>query len=81
METANGYELSIIAACGIGTVGSTLLGALFLGVITSALPVTNISPFWQMAISGTAIILAVILNARGERKQGRSILKRAETGA
>ena len=90
VETANGYELSIIAACviggvsiagGIGTVGSALLGALFLGVITSALPVINISPFWQMAISGTAIILAVILNARGERKQGRIILKRAETGA
>jgi rhamnose transport system permease protein len=90
VETANGYELSIIAACviggvsiagGIGTVGSALLGALFLGVITSALPVINISPFWQMAISGAAIILAVILNARGERKQGRIILKRAETGA
>lgn len=90
VETANGYELSIIAACviggvsiagGIGTVGSALLGALFLGVITSALPVINISPFWQMAISGTAIILAVILNARGERSKGRIILKRAEHGA
>lgn len=34
-----------------------------------------------MAISGAAIILAVILNARGERKKGRIILKRAETGA
>lgn len=90
VETANGYELSIIAACviggvsiagGIGTVGSALLGALFLGVVTSALPVINVSPFWQMAISGAAIILAVILNARGERKKGRIILKRAETGA
>ena len=90
VETANGYELSIIAACviggvsiagGIGTVGSAVLGALFLGVITSALPVINISPFWQMAISGAAIILAVILNARGERGKGRIILKRAETGA
>ena len=38
----------------------------------------NISPFWQMAISGSAIILAVVLNARGERKQGRIILKKAE---
>lgn len=90
VETANGYELTIIAACviggvsiagGVGTTGSAVLGALFLGVITSALPVINISPFWQMAISGTAIILAVILNARGERRQGRIILKRAETGA
>lgn len=87
VETANGYELSVIAACviggvsiagGIGTVGSAVLGALFLGVITSALPVINISPFWQLAIAGAAIILAVILNARGERRTGRLILKRSE---
>ncbi len=87
VEVANGYELNIIAACviggisiagGIGSVGGTVLGALFLGIISTALPVINISPFWQMAISGSAIILAVVLNARGERKQGRIILKKAE---
>jgi len=87
VEVANGYELSIIAACviggvsiagGIGSVAGAVLGALFLGIIGSALPVINISPFWQLAISGSAIILAVVLNARGERRQGRIILKRAE---
>ena len=52
-----------------------MLGALFLGIIKNALPVINISPFWQMAISGTAIILAVVLNARGERRKGRIILQ------
>jgi len=85
-EVANGYELQIIAACviggisiagGIGTVAGAVLGALFLGVIGSALPVINVSPFWQMAISGASIILAVVLNARGERPQGRIILRRA----
>lgn len=90
VEVANGYELNIIAACviggisiagGIGSVGGAVLGALFLGIISSALPVVNISPFWQMAISGTAILLAVVLNARGERKQGRIILKKAEAAA
>jgi len=87
VEVANGYELSIIAACviggvsiagGIGSVAGAVLGALFLGIIGSALPVINISPFWQLAISGSAIILAVVLNARGERRQGRIILRRAE---
>lgn len=87
VEVAGGYELTIIAACviggvsiagGIGTVTGVLLGALFLGVINNALPVINISPFWQMAISGTAILLAVVLNARGERRKGRIILKTAE---
>ncbi|MBL4599169.1 MAG: ABC transporter permease [Rhizobiaceae bacterium] len=84
VEIANGYELSIIAACviggvsiagGVGTVGSALLGALFLGVTNSALPVINISPFWQMAISGGAIILAVIFNSRGSGNKGRIILR------
>ena len=87
-EVAGGYELTIIAACviggvsiagGIGSVGGVLLGAIFLGVINNALPVINISPFWQMAISGTAILLAVVLNARGERSKGRIILTTAET--
>ena len=86
VEVAKGYELSIIAACviggvsiagGVGTVGSAVLGALFLGVVNSALPVINISPFWQMAISGAAIILAVIFNARTTRQKGRLILQRA----
>tara|TARA_R110002126_G_scaffold285701_10_gene436456 strand:- start:12009 stop:12974 length:966 start_codon:yes stop_codon:yes gene_type:complete len=87
VEVAGGYELTIIAACviggvsiagGIGTVPGVLLGAIFLGVINNALPVINISPFWQMAISGSAILLAVVLNARGEASKGRIILKKAE---
>jgi rhamnose transport system permease protein len=85
VEVANGYELNIIAACviggisiagGIGSVAGTVLGALFLGIISSALPVIHVSPFWQMAISGSAIILAIILNARSERQHGRLILKK-----
>jgi rhamnose transport system permease protein len=84
-EVANGYELTIIAACviggvsiagGIGSVAGTVLGALFLGIIASALPVVGVSPFWQMAISGSAILFAVVLNARGERRRGRIILRR-----
>jgi rhamnose transport system permease protein len=87
VEVASGYELNIIAACviggisiagGIGSAGGAVLGALFLGIISTALPVINISPFWQMAISGGAIIFAIVLNARGERKPGRIILKKAE---
>ena len=64
-EIANGYELTVIAACviggvsiggGVGTVPGTLLGALFLGIVMTALPVMQISPFWQMAISGAVIL-------------------------
>lgn len=87
VEVAKGYELTIVAACviggisiagGVGSVAGALLGALFLGVINVALPVINVSPFWQMAISGAAIILAVVLNARGEKRGGRLILRETE---
>ncbi len=87
VDLARGFELTVVAACviggvaimgGSGTVLGATLGALFLGIISNALPVVNISPFWQMAISGSAIIIAVALNASANRKKGRIILKRAE---
>lgn len=90
VDVAGGFELTVVAACviggvsimgGIGSVMGALLGALFLGIIANALPVVNISPFWQMAISGGAIIIAVILNAQANRSRGRIILKRAEHAA
>jgi rhamnose transport system permease protein len=86
VDIAAGFELDTVAACviggistlgGIGSVGGAVLGALFLGVIKNALPVINISPFWQMAISGLVIIIAVLFNARQERRKGRRILRDA----
>ena len=87
VDIAGGFELDVVAACviggisiagGIGSVGGAVLGALFLGVVKNALPVIGISPFWQLAISGTAILLAVAFNARQSRTKGRIILKSAE---
>jgi rhamnose transport system permease protein len=84
VDIASGFELDVVAACviggvsiagGIGSVGGAVLGALFIGVIKNALPVVGISPFWQMAISGVAIIAAVVFNARQDRTKGRLILK------
>jgi len=90
VDIAGGFELEVVAACviggisiagGIGTVGGALLGALFLGIVKNALPVVNISPFWQLAISGSAIIVAVAFNATSNRTKGRVILKKAEHAA
>lgn len=87
VDIAAGFELEVVAACviggisiagGAGTILGAILGALFLGVIKNALPVVDVSPFWQMAISGAAIIVAVAFNTRAGRAKGRIILKRAE---
>ncbi|MCV0427905.1 MAG: ABC transporter permease [Roseibium sp.] len=87
VDIAGGFELEVVAACviggisiagGIGSVAGALMGALFLGIVKNALPVINISPFWQLAISGSAIIIAVAFNATSNRAKGRVILKEAE---
>jgi rhamnose transport system permease protein len=90
VDIAGGFELQVIAACviggvsiagGIGSAAGAVLGALFLGIIKNALPVVNISPFWQLAISGAAILIAVAANARAEGKARRIILRAAEVPA
>ncbi len=87
VDIAGGFELDVVAACviggisiagGIGSVGGALLGALFLGIVKNALPVVDISPFWQLAISGGAIIIAVAFNSGSLRSKGRVILRKAE---
>jgi rhamnose transport system permease protein len=84
VDIAGGFELDVVAACviggvaiagGAGTVLGTVLGALFIGVIKNALPVIGVSPFWQMAISGSAILIAIVLNARATRAKGKIILR------
>jgi rhamnose transport system permease protein len=86
VDIASGFELDVVAACviggiaiagGAGTIWGAILGAVFLGVIKNALPVVGISPFWQMAISGAAIILAVAVNATQSLPKGRLILREA----
>lgn len=84
-ELAAGYELTVIAACviggvsiggGVGTVAGAVLGVVFIGVVNGALPVIQVSPFWQQAIAGAVILVSVALNARSERGAGRQILER-----
>lgn len=83
-ELAAGYELTVIAACviggvsiggGVGTVLGAALGVLFIGVVNGALPVIQVSPFWQQAIAGAVILISVTVNARAERRAGRQILE------
>jgi rhamnose transport system permease protein len=85
VDVALGFELQVIAACviggvsiagGIGSAGGVLIGALFLGVLKNAMPLIGVSPFWQMAVSGCVILIAVVLNAMAARAPVQRILEK-----
>ena len=84
-ETATGFELQTVAACvlggvniagGSGGIPGVVLGALFLGIINNALPVVNISPFFQMLIQGVVVLAAMFINTLMDEKQQKAAVKR-----
>jgi len=84
-NTAIGYELNVIAACilggvsiagGVGRIFGLILGTVLLGILNNALPLINVSPFWQMGIQGIVILAAVITNVLVRRNTERNALRR-----
>ncbi|MCX7026089.1 MAG: ABC transporter permease [Spirochaetes bacterium] len=84
-DTAVGYEMNVIAAVvlggvsvsgGRGKVSGILLGSILFGILANALPLINVSPFWQQAIQGVVILLAVISNILIKRGNDRAALRR-----
>jgi len=84
-DTAMGFELSVVAACvlggvnmagGSGRISGILLGALLLGILNNALPLVDVSPFWQNFIQGTIILVAVLINALVKRRFNQRILQK-----
>jgi rhamnose transport system permease protein len=83
-NTAFGFELQTVAAPVVGGVnifggsGSVLgvgLGAFLLGIINNALTLINISPFWQLAVQGLLILLAVITDSAILRRLQRAVAR------
>ncbi|MBV9866339.1 MAG: ABC transporter permease [Abitibacteriaceae bacterium] len=81
LTTGAGLELSVIAATiiggtnilgGSGSVPGTVLGCLLLGVINNALVITNLSAFWQLAIYGVVILIAVAVDSLIRRQLERA---------
>jgi rhamnose transport system permease protein len=82
-DTAAGYEMNVIAACvlggvsvsgGRGKVLGLVLGVILFGILANALPLINVSPFWQQAIQGFVILAAIITNVLIKRNNDRTIL-------
>src|SRR5262245_50028245 len=85
-NTALGFELQTVAAPvvggvnifgGSGTVLGVGLGAFLLGIINNALTLIQISPFWQLAVQGLLILLAVIIDASILRRLQRIMPRRS----
>jgi rhamnose transport system permease protein len=83
-DTASGYEMNVIAACvlggvsvsgGRGKVSGLLLGVVLFGILANALPLVNVSPFWQQAIQGVVILAAIITNVLIKRNNDQTILR------
>jgi ribose transport system permease protein len=71
------YELDVIAAVvvggtslsgGRGTIGSTLWGTVFIGVLTNGLNLANVDPYVQKIALGVVIVIAVIADGLGRRR-------------
>lgn len=83
--TGVGFEFTVIAAVviggvsingGVGSVAGTVLGVLLLGSVQVALPILGVSGFWQNAIYGGIILIALVIDRTVRQGGLRGLLAR-----
>ncbi len=84
---ASGSEMDVIAACVIGGVSlnggqgsalGVLLGAVTIAIISKSLSLVGIDAFWQQALKGAIILVAVVINVLVQRNAANKALKGRE---
>jgi rhamnose transport system permease protein len=79
VSTGSQFELVVISAVviggtnvfgGSGSVLGVVLGCLLLGLVNVGLPMLGVSPFWQLALYGLAILLAATVDTLIQRRAG-----------
>lgn len=75
---AVGWEMDAIAAAiiggtdmmgGKGTLGGTVIGLLFVGILSNGMTLLNIQPYPQAVVKGLLIFMAVIINSIQQKSQ------------
>ena len=86
-DMGTGSEMDAIAACVIGGVSmnggqgsavGVMLGAITVAIISKSLSLVGIDPFWQQALKGVIILLAVMINVLVQRGSSRRALEGRE---
>lgn len=86
-DMGTGLEMDVIAACvvggvslngGRGSVFGVFLGALTMAIVGKALPLIGVSQFWQTAIKGFIIIVAIVVNVIAQRAMDKNNLRGRE---
>ena len=82
-----GIELYVIAACviggvaiagGVGTAIGALIGAVLLQTITFALGALGVSQFWQQAVAGALLVLAITFDRVVAVRSARRVVRQVE---
>ena len=55
---------------GVGGIGGTVVGVLFLGVLRNGLSIGGVDAAWQQVISGAIVILAVLFQQYQQKGRG-----------
>ncbi|MBE1537312.1 ABC transporter permease [Actinomadura algeriensis] len=89
-DAANGWELTVVSAVvvggvaitgGVGTVYGAALGALLLTTIGSVLVVLKVNSFWQQAITGVLLLVAISVDRLLELRMARALKSRTRHSA
>jgi putative multiple sugar transport system permease protein len=80
-QLGQGYELDAIGACfiggasaygGVGTVGGTLIGTIFMGVLNNGMSILGIDQNWQQAVKGAVLLAAVAFDVISKKRKNAS---------
>lgn len=65
---------------GVGGVGGTAIGVLFLGVLQNGLSLAGVQSFWQQVATGIILLVAVLLDQLGSHSVRVPFLRRGRQG-